>query len=41
LPPNEQEDDIPSLDEDSDSIDEFEIAIQNAKSPPKRNSIKK
>jgi len=30
LPPNDQEDDIPSLDEDSDSLDEFEIDIQNA-----------
>lgn len=29
LPPNE-EDDLPSLDEDSDSSDEFEIGIENA-----------
>jgi len=41
LPPNEQEDDVPSLDEDSDSLDEFEIGIQNAQSQPKRNPIKK
>lgn len=30
LPPNEGEDDFPSLDEDEDSLDEFEIGIQNA-----------
>ena len=32
LPPNEQDDDVPSLDEDSDSLEEFEIGIQNARS---------
>ena len=30
LPPADQEDDIPSLDEDSDSLLEFEIGLQNA-----------
>eukprot|EP00354_Favella_ehrenbergii_P001517 CAMPEP_0170458008 /NCGR_PEP_ID=MMETSP0123-20130129/5104_1 /TAXON_ID=182087 /ORGANISM="Favella ehrenbergii, Strain Fehren 1" /LENGTH=54 /DNA_ID=CAMNT_0010721979 /DNA_START=1965 /DNA_END=2129 /DNA_ORIENTATION=- len=30
LPPNEQDEDIPSLDEDSDSLLEFEIGLQNA-----------
>jgi len=27
LPPQDQEEEIPSLDEDSDSLDEFEIGI--------------
>ena len=35
LPPNDEEGDIPSLDSDSDSLDEFEIGIQNAQSQPK------
>lgn len=44
LPPNENgepDDDIPSLDADSDSLDEFEIGIQNAKPHPKRSGQKK
>ena len=38
LPPNDQEDDIPSVDEDSDSLLEFEIGLQNASA--KRKSKK-
>ena len=42
LPPDEQEDgDNPSVDSDSDSLDEFEIGIQNAQSHPKRGGKKK
>lgn len=30
LPPPEAEEEIPTVDEDEDSLDEFEIGIQNA-----------
>ena len=40
LPPNEHEDDLPSLDEDFDSLEEFEIGIENAsaKRPSKKST---